>query len=77
MNATRRHQFFNFCYRNRKQINKTIVLPYCFPPERNFDIDAGDGGGGEDHRGPPKSPQITKEQFVRELFTLLKHFSKK
>ena len=47
-----------------------------FPPEGNFDIDAGDGGGGGDHLGPLESPKITQKYFVRKLITLLGQFSK-
>ena len=50
-----------------------------FPPEGNFDIDAGDGGGWVggwgDHLGPPKSQTNHTKHFVRKLFTLLGHVS--
>ena len=52
-----------------------------FPPEGKFDIDAGVGDGGGDHLGSKNLPQIPKyhkkkKKFVRQLFTLLGHFSK-
>ena len=43
-----------------------------FHPEGNFDIDAGDGGGG----GNPPTSQKSRKKIVRQLFTLLEHFSK-
>ena len=45
-----------------------VTIDIDIPPEGNFDIDAGDGGGvweGGDHLEPPKSPQITKQKFAR------------
>ena len=49
---------------------------HIFFTEGNFDIDAGDGGGGGGPFRTVKSQTITKTYFVRELFTLLGHFSK-
>ena len=42
------------------KVIKIQYFQYLFTPEGNFDIDAGDGGGGAagDHLGPPKSTQI-------------------
>ena len=36
------------------KITENHLFPYCFPPEGNLDIDAGDAGS----RGPFKTPQI-------------------
>ena len=45
---------------------KNLSVPYLFPPEGNFDIDAGDGGGG----GPFRTQKISNylkniEKIVR------------
>ena len=64
--------------KNHKKPFKTNYFPYLFPPEGNFDIDAGDGSG----RGPcrtQQSPTNTnnhKKKFVRKLSTLLDIFQK-
>ena len=47
-NATRRNHFgtiFSFLFTEIKKITKT-GFSHIFPPEGNFDIDAGDGEGG-------------------------------
>ena len=38
-----------------------------FPPEGNFDIDAGDGGGGGDHLGPQKSKKSQKQNRTKTV----------
>ena len=48
-NATRRNHFsnllFSFFHTDHKQSDFFFYI--VFPPEVNFDIDAGDGGGGK------------------------------
>ena len=67
--------FFNFFI---KITNKHYFFSSKCSAEGNFDIDAGDGGRGGDHLGPqiPKHHKKSQKYFVRELFTLLGHFSK-
>ena len=60
------------CTKNTTSHPQTIRF-HILSPEGNFDIDAGDGGGGGDRLGR-KSQQISTNQFVRKLFTLLGHF---
>ena len=56
------------------------VFSIFFPPEGNFDVDAGDGGGGgvgdQIITTNYKQLQIIKNKyFVRNCITLLGHFS--
>ena len=50
MNATRRNHFSTIFaisfHKKHSQSFKNHFVPYLFPPEGNFDIDAGDGDGG-------------------------------
>ena len=51
-NAKRRNHFsinvhvFHFCFHKNRKKHLTPCVPFVFPPEGNFDIDAGDWGGG-------------------------------
>ena len=45
---------------SKKKTLKTHLFPYVFPPEGNFDIDAGDGGGGGTIQDPRNPSKITK-----------------
>ena len=50
-----------FSQKSQKHIKKQCS-PYLFPPEGNFDIDAGDGGGGGPFRtNNPNKPQNTQK----------------
>ena len=39
-------QFFNYFFHKNHKTSFKYFFPIFFPPEGNFDIDAGDGGGG-------------------------------
>ena len=57
-----------FPYKSQKT-NKQLFVSIFLPLEGNFDIDAGDGDGGEggwgDHLGPYKFQKIVRTRIVR------------
>ena len=55
-----------FFHKNQKQNVNNMFFSYLFPPEGNFDIDAGDGGGGGgggDHSGPNDHNKSQKQKL--------------
>ena len=46
--------------KNLKKNIETLMFFIFFPPDGNFDIDAGDGDG--DRGGPFRTPKITKHR---------------
>ena len=63
---------FQFFYKITKITNKCVFFIF-FPPERNFDIDARDGGGGGPFR--TKHPQQFQEITKRIVRTIIVHTS--
>ena len=60
--------------------NKTLVFPYVFLPEGNFDIDAGDGVGGgiiQDPQPPQNLKQIVCTKIVHTSGTFLQKMLKR
>ena len=57
-------------HKNHKKSVQGNYFPYLFPPEGNFDIDAGDGGGGW---GPFRTPKIHKKKktIIKTTFVFM------
>ena len=65
---------FQFVHQNLRKKKCSILAP----PEGNFDIDAGDGGGlgGGDHLGPQKSQKILRTRMFHTSGTLFQNIPK-